>query len=238
MKNRLGTLLKIFLVALIVFFSYPIVQDRVINKQETQSIIDKYFANENTDKSIANILLQMQGTLVIPRVDIELPVYTGTSEEVLSRGIGIIEGTGDINNAKGTNPILTSHNGSTESRLLINLEKVQIEDTFYTKTKDKVRQYKVIDKRVIEPIDELSKILEPSKDENYITIRTCTPINVNSHRLLVTGKEVPLVEEIPQSTLILSNFEKMMLSGASVSLLFLIVLVVRDNRKDTKCSEN
>lgn len=228
MKKISSIIAKLLLIGVIIYSFTPLVQDRVIQKNDTEQLIEDFFAVEKKG-DIADTVLEMQGVLYIPNIDVKLPVYTETSEHALSRGVGIIRGTGTLAPEPDKIPILTSHNGSNTSRLLVNLEKVKLGDFFYSRTEDNtVRKYEVVDIREIEPINELDNMYRPTNDGNsYVAIRTCTPVNVNTHRLIVTGKEVEF-DYMPEPDLVFSQYEIVMFSVGMTALILLIISFVLD----------
>ena len=215
---------------MIIYCFTPLVQDRIIQKNNNDQLIEDFFTVKKKG-DIADSVLEMQGVLYIPNIDVKLPVYTDTSEHALSRGVGIIKGSGRLIPEPNKIPILTSHNGSNTSRLLVNLEKVKEGDFFYSKAEDGiVRKYEVVDIREIEPINELDNMYRPEDGNNYLAIRTCTPINVNSHRLIVTGKEVEF-DYMPEPDLVFSQYEIVMFSISVIAVILLISSFVLDYKE-------
>lgn len=121
----------------------------------------------------------------IPKVDINLPVYHGVSDEVLEKGVGHMEGTALPIGQRGGNALLTGHTGLPSAKLFTDLEKLEVGDVFYIHTLGKELVYEIDEIKVIEPSD-LSD-LTAYADKDYVTLLTCTPYGVNSHRLLVRG---------------------------------------------------
>ena len=136
-------------------------------------------------------------TLEIPKIDLSLPVYHGTSEEVLAKGIGHLEVTALPIGGLNRHAVLTGHRGLPSSELFTRLDEVEVGDIFYIHVLDEVHAYQVDQITTVEP-DELENLVaEPDKD--LVTLVTCTPYAVNSHRLLVRGVRVAYEpEEDPQ----------------------------------------
>lgn len=128
------------------------------------------------------------GTISVPRINQELPVFAGTSEEVLQRGVGHLEGTSLPVGGEGTHSVITAHRGLPSARLFTDLDDMVIGDEFYFTNLEETLAYRVIDITVIEP-DEI-EYLEIESGKDYMTLLTCTPYMVNSHRLLVKGERV------------------------------------------------
>ena len=209
------------------FFIYQV---RSVDKKaqnEVAKIEDMFEVNSKDDVAVS--LLTTEGALYIPTIDVKLPVYKGTSESALVNGVGIIEGTGNIDSI-GENPILTAHNGLNNSTLLMNLDKIKIDDEFFTRNLDgKIRKYKVINIQTVEPEGEIDKIIKAGPEESLMTLRTCTPTFINSHRLLVTGVEVDFEgEEMPLSKYTISSYEKILIGISLFSLVAIVMILKRE----------
>ncbi|SEE95909.1 class C sortase [Ruania alba] len=126
--------------------------------------------------------------IVIPTIGVDLPVYHGTSDEVLLRGAGHLEGTSLPVGGASTHAVLTAHRGLASAEMFTHLDEVAIGDTFTIQVVGEVLTYQVIDRQVVEP-DE-TQTLYPRQGEDLVTLVTCTPLGVNSHRILVTGERV------------------------------------------------
>ena len=139
----------------------------------------------------------IMGTLVIPKINVDLPIYHGTSDEVLRKGVGHIKETSLPIGGDGSHAVLTSHSGLSDAKLFTDLNKLVEGDTFEIHVLGEVLYYKVNQIKVVEPnqTEELSRV--PGKD--YVTLLTCTPIGVNSHRLLVRGERYYPEESVEES---------------------------------------
>ena len=124
----------------------------------------------------------------IPKIGVDLPVYHGTSDATLLRGAGHLEGTSLPVGGKGTLSVITGHRGLAEATMFTDLDRIQPGDTFTVTTFGRVLTYRVFDTRVVEPSDTAS--LHPQQDRDLVTLITCTPLGINSHRILVTGERV------------------------------------------------
>lgn len=140
-----------------------------------------------------NSLLSVSGTSVIGYVEITkincyLPIYHGTDEEVLKRGVGHLEGSSLPVGGESTHCVISGHRGLPSAKLFTDLDQLEAGDTFVLYVLDETLTYEVDQIRIVEPqqIEEL-KIAE---GEDYCTLVTCTPYGVNSHRLLVRGHRV------------------------------------------------
>lgn len=153
---------------------------------------------EETDEKKYEELLNIHGTdimgsLEIPKIQVELPIYHGTEDEVLSNGIGHLEGTSLPIGGENTHSVLTGHRGLPSSKLLVRLDEMKIGDLFFIHTYKEVMAYKVEDIMVVKPED--TAWMEIKGEKDLVSLVTCTPFGVNSHRLIVTGHRVDYKEK-------------------------------------------
>ena len=130
---------------------------------------------------IGNII----GYISIPKIDINLPIYHGISEDVLQNGVGHVDSSSLPVGGEGTHSVLAGHSGLAQIKVFDDIDKLEIDDIFYIKVLDDVLAYKVDKISVVEPDDTKAVSLEEKKD--YVTLVTCTPRILNTHRLLVRG---------------------------------------------------
>ncbi len=130
----------------------------------------------------------IMGRIKIPKLNIEFPLYHGTSEGVLQIAIGHIEGTSLPTGGKGTHCAVSGHRGLPSARLFTDLDDMEIGDTFMFYVLDEVLTYQVDQIKVVLPHEMDDLAIDPEQD--YCTLVTCTPYGVNSHRLLVRGVRV------------------------------------------------
>ncbi|SIT73935.1 class C sortase [Edaphobacillus lindanitolerans] len=133
------------------------------------------------------------GTVDIPKIGVELPIYHGTSEEVLSQGAGHLEKSSLPTGKPGTHAVLTAHRGLPSAKMFRNLNELSLGDQFLVKVLDDTMAYEVDRIEVVLP-DE-TEWLQMSEGEDLVTLLTCDPYMINTHRLLVTGKRVPYEPE-------------------------------------------
>ncbi|GAA1956568.1 hypothetical protein GCM10009798_14920 [Nocardioides panacihumi] len=131
----------------------------------------------------------MLGVVAVPSIGLSLPIFHGTAAETLDRGVGHLYGTALPVGGAGTHSVLTGHSGIVGSTLFTNLHKVRLGDQIAVTVLDQTLTYRVDDIRTVLP-DETDS-LAPAPGKDYLTLVTCTPIGVNSHRLLVRGVRVP-----------------------------------------------
>lgn len=169
------------------------------------------------------------GRIVIPSIDSDLPIYHGTSEKALSRGAGHLYGTdlpvGGVGEGEGRHAALSAHRGLQNSTLWDNLPDVKKGDAFYIMVSGEKLKYEVHDIRVVEPSD--TNYLTRYEGQDLVTLITCTPYGINSHRLLVTGHQVPMdpaEESVFEDTK--TQWQWWMWAIVGAALLVLILLIV------------
>lgn len=136
----------------------------------------------------------MMGYLTIPKINVEIPIYHGIENSALGSGAGHLEGSSLPIGGKGNRPVLCSHRGIPGLRLFTDLDQLDIGDMFSVTVLGKTTEYQVCDVSVIEPDDYES--LKAHKDEDMVSLLTCTPYGINTQRLVVTGKRVIQNEDV------------------------------------------
>ena len=133
--------------------------------------------------------------LKIERIGVELPVYHGTSDQVLNHGVGHLEGTSLPVGGPSTHSVMSAHRGLPSAKLFTDLDRLEIGDTFLITVLDQVLTYQVDQIKVITPreIDDLQIV----EGMDYCTLFTCTPYGINTHRLLVRGRRIETITEKP-----------------------------------------
>lgn len=135
----------------------------------------------------------VMGYIEIPRIEVDLPVYHGTSEEVLTKGVGHVEVTSLPIGGEERYSLLCAHRGLPSAELFTRLNELELGDVFYIHILDEIHAYEVDQIKVIEP-EELEGLV-PVTGRDLITLMTCTPYGVNTHRLLVRGSRIPYERE-------------------------------------------
>lgn len=138
----------------------------------------------------------VMGTIKVPKQSINLPIYHGTSEEALASGAGHLYGTSLPVGGKSTHSVITGHRGLVEALMFTRLDEVKEGDFFYIEVMGETLGYKVDRISVILP-DDTSK-LKIATGEDRVTLMTCTPYGVNTHRLLISGHRVAIPMPAPE----------------------------------------
>lgn len=147
-------------------------------------------------------LLDLTGTgtmgyVHIPKLAVSLPIYHGTEEETLDRGVGHLIGSSLPIGGSSTHAILTGHSGLASQKMFSDLDKLEIGDTFYLEVLNEILAYEVDQINTVLPHDTTYLGLEEGKD--LCTLVTCTPFGVNTHRLLVRGHRIAYTPEDEES---------------------------------------
>ncbi|MDO5501996.1 MAG: class C sortase [Actinomycetia bacterium] len=172
--------------------------------------------------------------LRVPGINVDLPIFHGTEDDTLARGIGHLYGTSLPVGGSGQHSVLTSHTGLSNATLFDNLDKVEIGDIFYIDVYGETLAYQVQEITIVLPT-ELESLVRVN-GEDLVTLVTCTPYAVNTHRLLVRGQAVPLeiAEEAPVLTRAGEGMQLWMfalIGAAALSLLLYLLLLLRSRRR-------
>ncbi|WP_390884218.1 class C sortase [Actinomyces viscosus] len=166
------------------------------NQLESAPILDPWLESQRPDTPQYQAYLHemdidpVMARIVIPSIHVSLPVYHGTDTRTLASGVGHLFGTSLPIGGPSTHAVLTGHTGLPTATMFDNLTQVKKGDAFYVSSLGQTLKYEVVDITVVTPeeTDSLRKV--PGRD--LVTLITCTPYGVNSHRLLVTGERVPM----------------------------------------------
>lgn len=185
----------------------------------------------------------VMGYLSVPKINIKLAIYHGTEEEVLQTGIGHLNGTKLPIGGETTHAVLSAHRGLPSARLFTDIDQLEKGDMFYVHILDETLAYQVdqisdmVDK---DDMDAMSSILQVEEGQDQVTLFTCTPYGVNSHRLLVRGTRVPYEGEedvtatIPETMVqsVQNYYMIYLILGLSISLLVIVIMKFVFNRRD------
>ena len=177
----------------------------------------------------------VMGYLTIPKIHVELSIYHGTSDEVLETGVGHMNGTKLPIGGEGTHSVLSAHRGLPSAKLFTDIDQLGPGDRFYIHVLDEDLAYEVdqilpmVDK---DDRDTLNEALQVVEGEDLVTLFTCTPYGVNTHRLLVRGHRVPYDGELeksetPVDTMVesIQNYYMLyLLLGLAVTILVILLM--------------
>ena len=130
----------------------------------------------------------IMGYITIAKIGVELPIYHGTSDSVLQIAAGHLEGTSLPVGGASTHAVISAHRGLPSAKLFTNLDQLEVGDTFTITVLDRVLTYEVDKSTIVLPTQTDDLLVADGKD--YVTLMTCTPYGINTHRLLVRGRRV------------------------------------------------
>lgn len=204
----------------------------LIGKEE---LYDPFMSIEKVDKYYMSLLNSngdgVMGYIQIPRIDVKLPIYHTTSEKVLQKGVGHLQGTSLPIGGKSTHAALSGHRGLPSSNLFTDLDLLEIGDIFYMEVLGNTSAYKIDQIKIVLPTE--TKDLEIVDGKDYVTLITCAPYSVNTHRLLVRGIRIDYQKAIEEQANEVDNgihvpFEiQILLIGFTVLMLIFLLLKVR-----------
>ncbi len=212
-------------------------------KRYNEDLATKPMSFNLSDEELAeyNSILDPTGTGIIGTIEIEnigvnLPIYHGTEESVLQVGIGHLEGTSFPTGTKSTHVVLSGHRGLPSAKLFTDLDQMIVGDTFLLHVMDQTFAYQVDQINIVLP--EETQNLAIVNDREYVTLVTCTPYGVNTHRLLVRAKRVDYNEEtkliVPADATRLGNLVVAPFIGAPLLLIVFIVFLVRTSKRPAR----
>ena len=179
--------------------------------------------------------LKIEGTSIIgyvkiDRIGVELPIYHGTSDAVLNRGVGHLEGSSLPVGGESTHSVMSAHRGLPSAKLFTDLDRLEMGDTFQITILDQVLTYQIDQVKVITPREIGDLQIVEGKD--YCTLFTCTPYGINTHRLIVRGVRIETIMEKPAIYVANEAFriEPLLVTpavAAPMVLVFLIHLMVK-----------
>lgn len=198
------------------------------NRQLAESGSFTVSASAEMEEEISQLLnplgTGMMGYIDIPAINVHIPIYQGTDEAALQAGAGYWIGTSLPTGGESTHCVLTAHNGLTKAKMFTDIDQLEIGDTFTLTILDRVLTYQVDQILVVEP-DDFSE-MNIVEGEDYVTLYTCTPYGINTHRLLVRGTRIETPEDDDIQTILQdSNFLVILLIVLAVILILLAILI-------------
>lgn len=187
---------------------------------------------------------EVMGYVEIPKIDIKLPIFHGTEEDVLEQGAGHLEGSSLPVGGENTHAVISAHRGLPSASLFTDLDLLKKGDHFLLYILDDILCYEVDQISVVEPKE--TKELSVIDGEDLVTLLTCTPYGVNSHRLLVRGHRVEYVPEVVKeeaagvfgAASIHTNYLLWVIIGLGVTAVFITLLYLYDKKTRKALEEN
>lgn len=218
--------------------------EKILNaaKAYNKNIADrgiKWTFTEEEEKEYEQVLkideTSAMGYIDIPKIDCKLTIYHGTNEMVLHTGVGHMEGTSLPVGGEGSHCVLSGHRGLPSAKLFTDLDKLVEGDIFTINILDETFTYEVDQIRVVDP-DDLTSIVQ-EKDKDYVTLVTCTPYGVNTHRLLVRAHRIENANGDARVIADAIQIEPMYIApivAAPILLILLIWMLIYTGRKSRK----
>ena len=169
----------------------------------------------------------MMGYLRIPKIDVNLPIYHGTDEEILAKGVGHLSQSALPIGGEGNHSVLTGHTGLPSAKLFNDLTELKEGDLFHIGILGEMLTYQVDRIKVVLPSE--GQDLTSVSGEDYCTLVTCTPYGINTHRLLVRGHRIETLGTEPDTAgnrMVKQNNGYLWLIGVSLTLLLLVFLII------------
>lgn len=212
---------------------------RAYNSYLNNEISEDPYSDEKKEEGRAEYARMLEineqiGHVEIPTIDVDIPIYAGTTENVLQKGAGHLEGTSLPVGGNSTHAVITAHSGLPTAKLFTDLRKVEVGDKFYVHNLAEVLAYQVDQILVIDPSDFKDLLIVPGHD--YVTLLTCTPIMINTHRLIVRGHRVEYVQEV-EERIIAENKTSFMyrylfyIACGIIFLLLIWIILLRKRKK-------
>lgn len=211
---------------------------------DNQGVIgDGFSEDDERDEEYESLLnpyeTGMMGYIQIPKIDVELPIYHGTKESVLQVGIGHLKNTSLPVGGDATHAVLTGHRGLPSRMLFTDLDQMKNGDIFYIKILGENFAYEVDQIQTVLP--EETEGLQIVEGQDFITLITCTPYGVNTHRLLVRGHRVPYEEaiqieldEIDKGMKIPFEVRVLLIGFGILAVIFIIFVIVSKVRNQSQ----
>lgn len=188
-------------------------------------------ASQNYDTLLNMAGNGIMGYVEIPSIQVNLPIYHGTDSETLERGIGHLLGSSLPIGGASTHSVLSGHSGLAGQKMFTDLLQVKKGDVFYLHVLGETLAYQVVSLNTVLPYD--TSLLGITPDADLCTLITCTPLAVNTHRLLVTGERIPYesAQEIQaemqqETTEVESAWEQEYLHGLYIALAIVLLLMI------------
>lgn len=164
------------------------------------------------------------GSITIPKINLTVPLFDTLTEEILENGAGILQGTSMPTGGIGNHSVISAHRGLAERVLFRHLDKLENGDVFLIENSGELLAYQVIKTHTVKPED--TEIIQQEIDKDLVSLLTCTPYMINSHRLIVTGERTELTKEMLNSSDKSKNNQKWKEYGVLLGIGTLILLIV------------
>lgn len=177
---------------------------------------------------------EIMGHIEIPKIDMSLVIYHGMGKTALEQGCGHVEGTSLPIGGESTHSVLAAHRGLPSAKLFTDLDQMEVGDVFYITVMNEKMQYKVDQIKTVLPSETRDLAIEPGKD--LVTLLTCTPYGVNTHRLLVRGERTDWdpfdPKEDKEEVVSRSPALKLLMLGILILVIVILILWAANKRSE------
>lgn len=181
------------------------------------------------EKNKLNLKKHLIGSITIPKINLTVPLFDTLTEEILENGAGVLQGTSMPTGGTGNHSVISAHRGLAERVLFRHLDKLENGDVFLIENNGELLAYKVIKTHTVKPED--TEIIQQDVEKDLVSLLTCTPYMINSHRLIVTGERTEVTKEMLKSSDKSKNNQKWkeygVLLGIGTLILLIVFLIIR-----------
>ncbi|MCI1891913.1 MAG: class C sortase [Schleiferilactobacillus harbinensis] len=200
-----------------------------IAKDGLQTGVDPFRGEASDERTRGYLAEHFLGTVTIPKLRSTVNLFDRTTAWLLERGASVVPGTSMPTGQKNTHALLSAHSGLPQRQLFTGLDRLEHGDTFVLTIQGKKRAYRIFRRQVVLPNKQ--NTIQLSEKEERVTLMTCTPYMINSHRLLLTGRRVPLTPAIKRSVNAAQGWRWLVWWGwASFILLLAALLIIVGHR--------
>lgn len=192
-----------------------------------------------SDESYENILnltgKGIMGSIEIPKIGVDLPIYHGTSDDVLSNGVGHLQNSSFPVGGENTRTVLTGHRGLPNAKLFTRLDELKKDDLFYIRVGNKTLAYQIYKIEIVKK-EEAPDVLGIEEGKDLATLITCTPYGINTQRLILTGKRVPYSEKKKEAIEPeMMSWRELLFTALPFLIIFLLIFrFIFNKRKERK----
>lgn len=165
----------------------------------------------------------MMGSLEIPKISLKLPIYHGTEEDVLASGVGHLKESSLPVGGENSHSVLTGHRGLPDAQLFTRLDELEKGDVFSIRVNNRTLNYRVCAIHIVKPED--TDVLAIREGKDLVSLVTCTPYGINTHRLIVTGERI-VESKIVETDLETQKISKRDLYFLVIPVLFLVIAII------------
>lgn len=181
------------------------------------------------EKNKLDLNKHLIGSITIPKINLTVPLFDTLTEEILENGAGVLQGTSMPTGGIGNYSVISAHRGLAERVLFRHLDKLENGDVFLIENSGELLAYKVIDSHTVKP--EETEIIQQDPNKDLVSLLTCTPYMINSHRLIITGERAEVTKEMVKSSNKSKNNQKWkeysVLLGIGTLILLILFLMIR-----------